>query len=67
MKDGSGAAAGDAAAWSMSSTIPYSPRIKLRAEKASVEEKNKEAKRRAIQHGYSDPAVQTMSIKAVRR
>jgi len=39
----------------------------LRAEKASVEEKNKEAKRRAIQHGYSDPAVQTMSIKAVRK
>jgi hypothetical protein len=40
----------------------------LRAEKASVEEKNKEAKRRAIDRGYStDPAVQTMSIKAVRK
>jgi hypothetical protein len=40
----------------------------LRAEKASVEEKNKEAKRRAIERGYStDPAVQTMSIKAVRK
>jgi hypothetical protein len=40
----------------------------LHAEKASVEEKNKEAKRRAIERGYStDPAIQTMSIKAVRK
>jgi hypothetical protein len=41
----------------------------LHVEKASVEEKNMgSAKRRAIEHGYStDPAVQTMSIKAVRK
>ena len=39
----------------------------LRAEKASVEEKNKAAKKRAVEQGWGDPSVQTMSIKAVRK
>jgi hypothetical protein len=43
----------------------------LHAEKASVEEKNMgSAKRRVTEHSYTtgyDPAVQTMSIKAVRK
>lgn len=40
----------------------------LRAEKASVEEKNKAAKKRAVERGYGEePDVKTMSIKAVRK
>lgn len=39
----------------------------LRAEKKSVEEYNKAAKEHAREHGYEDPSVRKMSIKAVRK